>query len=195
MRFRWHRRYGAALLILAFVLSWRLSRTSQEETTVKVHDASVSTDYYLKRFTATQVDLNDQGRYTLTGEEMLHFAGAEGLATLKRPHIRYTKEGDAPWTADALNGVLLEQDQRVRLQDDVRIDYAGDNKRERLTIYSDNMEFLIPDSFAETRDAVRIEQPEGETRAVGLQLDLLKRRMTLISDVRSRYLSTDHDHE
>lgn|GEM_PF-6803426 len=191
----WHRRYGIALLVLAFVLSWRLSRTSQEETTVKVQDASVNTDYYLTHFKATQVDLTDQGRYTLTGEEMLHFAGNEGLATIKRPHILYTREGDAPWVADALNGVLLEQEQRVRLQDDVRIGYAGRNRNERLTIYSDSMEFVIPESFVETRDAVRIEQPEGETRAIGLQLDMRRRQLKLMSDVRSQYLFSDHDHD
>jgi len=195
MRLRWHRRYGIVLLILAFVLSWRLSRTSLEESTVKVTDTSVSTDYYLKHFKATQIDMADQSRYTLTGEEMLHFAGNEGLATVKRPHIRYTKEGGVPWEADAMNGVILEQDQRVRLQDDVRIDYSGRERSERLTIYSDNMEFLIPDSFAQTRDAVRIEQPEGETLAVGLQLDMKRRHLTLISDVRSQFLPSGHDHD
>jgi len=131
----------------------------------------------------------------MTGEEMLHFSGHEGLATIKRPRILYIKEGDVLWMADALNGVLLDREQRVRLQDDVRIDYSGGDRSERLTIYSDNMEFLIPDSFAETRDAVRIEQPEGETRAVGFRLDMRQRHLTLISDVRSQYFLNDHDHE
>jgi len=172
-----------------------LSRDSQEGVSVKVQDASVSTDYFLRHFKATQIDLSDQGRYTLTGDEMLHFAGSEGLATLKRPHIRYAIEGGAPWEVSALNGVLVEQEQRVRLQDNVRIDYSGRDRGERLTIFSDNMEFLIPDSFAETRDAVRIEQPDSVTHAVGFQLYMNQRRLTLISNVRSKYLPSSHDHD
>jgi len=192
MRFRWHRRYSVVLLLLIFALSWRLSRDSQDGDAVKVQDASVSTDYYLRHFKATQIDLADQGRYTLTGDEMLHFAGNEGLATLKRPHIRYTKDGGVPWEASALNGVLVEREERVRLQDNVKIDYSGRDRGERLTIYSDNMEFLIPNSFAETRDAVRIVQSDSETLAVGLQLDMKRRHLTLISDVRSQYLPSSH---
>ncbi len=183
--FYWHKRYGVLVLLLAFFLSWQLSRQSVEPGSDRVPDLSVVPDFFVRNSHGLYIDRNAGKHYRISADEIRHFDGGD-MSIMSQPSIEISKKGHHYWSVQAREGVFMGDQEQVSFQGDVVMRSEADSPAEVLTIHSETILVDLSLGIASTSDRVRIDHANGQTVAQGMRADFNRRQVGLLENVRSR---------
>jgi len=178
-----NRRAVLAVLAIAAVAaasSW-LSRESREPEPTAV--APAAPDYFTRDFIAVTTGTDGRRRQELRAERMVHLPDAD-IIELTAPHLVVYDDNMRGWYASAQEGKVKDAGAIVRLTGNVRV--RQDEPRP-MELRTEVLHIYPKRNYAETEKPVTITAPEGRLEAVGLQADMERRELILLSKVRGVY--------
>ena len=175
-------------LVLAFTFGLALHMVEQYTSTIASSTTpeteTEESEYYGEKLIHRQYDNTGRLQQTLTAKESRYYASS-GITHFIAPALT-SQDKQKGWQINAAKGRLSDNSTQLYLEDDVRIQSVTDEpdflllETNRLTYHSDQ-------SKATTNDPVTIRSRRGTTNATGISLDTSSQRLTLKSDVRTRY--------
>ncbi len=166
-------------LLVVVVWSWKNLTQVDSEMVVKKNDTP---DFFFSKFKSTVMDASGQVHYELTSDMLYHYPD-DDRAVLEFPVITLFQNSEQVWRVRANSGVMIDNGEQFVLKGGVSLFREADGlslKTEELTVWPNQ-------SRAETDQPVLLANSQGEIKAVGMQADLSKERLTLLSQVRGRY--------
>lgn len=175
--------------------------------------ASHEPDYRITNFHAIDLDENGRLRYELTADQLTHFPQPE-RAELTAPQMVFyrntststgkpTVNGDAgnlvlpppavdPWQLTAARGSIADGGDRLDLEGDVRVSRvgtSGDRPDDMgMTMETSRLTVFGKQEVATTDSPVFLNGDRAQLHGVGMQIDLKKGQMHLLSQVRGYYV-------
>lgn len=180
------RSFTLVALLLAAVLSgwWFYGNDSPDD---KVSDPiSDDFDYFLSEFELLEMDDSGALKHTLVAENLYHYPDRK-QSTLARPRMMFYEDSRMAWEISAEQGVIQDEDRRIFLSGDVRINYMSRRQGQDFEVFTEQLYVWPEEQRAETDDPVRIEQLSRTTWSTGMKAEFEVRRLDLLSDVRGRY--------
>lgn len=178
--------------------------------------ASLEPDYRITEFHAIDLDENGHLRYELTARQLLHYPDPEERAELTAPEMVFYRNVTAdpgqdvngmniaagaptpaataydPWRLTATRGRIAEGGERLDLDGEVRVTRAstgGDNASAMpLTMETARLTVFGKQEIATTDSPVLLTSDRAQLHGVGMQIDLKKGQMHLLSQVRGYYV-------
>lgn len=178
---------GVAILVLMFFLL-SYSETGTPPAFIGQTPAEQRSDYYLKQSTSTDFNALGQREAILRSESTVHIPNGD-KARLLQPHLELYENDQLIWTVNSQIGFLSQQGQLIELEQ--RVIVTSGNQQ---TIFNTPQLTIEPDKkLAKTRKPVTLRNPNGFTRAIGLQADLAKQEVYLLKQVRGQYQGVSED--
>lgn len=172
---------GVAILVLMFFLL-SYSETGTPPAFTEQTPTKQRSDYYLKHSTSTEFNALGQREAILQSKYTVHVP-AGNKARLLSPHLELYENDQLIWTVDSQIGLLSQQGQLIELEQ--RVIAASGNQQ---TIFNTPQLTIEPNKkLAKTSKPVTLRNPNGFTRAIGLQADLAKQEVYLLDQVRGQY--------
>lgn len=170
-------------------------------------------DYRITNFHAIDLDENGRLRYELTAEQLTHFPQPE-RAELTAPQMVFYRNtstgtgkpmasGDAgnlalspvavdPWQLTAARGSIADGGDRLDLEGDVRVSRVGSGSDRPgdmgMTMETSRLTVFGKQEVATTDSPVFLNGDRAQLHGVGMQIDLKKGQMHLLSQVRGYYV-------
>ncbi|TDY01090.1 LPS export ABC transporter periplasmic protein LptC [Thiohalophilus thiocyanatoxydans] len=144
-------------------------------------------DYYLENFTATSMGENGVAKHRLVADYLEHYPDDDSVV-IQQLTLDLFRQDLPPWTAQANQGVVYEQGERVELSGEVELHRPATDHDEALTLLTEKLTVYPQREYAETDAAVTITSDSSETRAIGMQLDVAQGLLELLSDTRGTYV-------
>lgn len=150
-------------------------------------------DYSITAFHA--VDLDEQGRlrYELAAETLVHYATPE-RAELKAPEMVFyrnnSEAGDAtsePWQLTADTGAIASGGDRLDLHGNVQVARLAEEGSGRMTLQAEQLTVYGREERAATDGPVTLSSPLASLTGKGMNIDMKKGQMHLLSQVRGHY--------
>ncbi|RMD79219.1 MAG: LPS export ABC transporter periplasmic protein LptC, partial [Gammaproteobacteria bacterium] len=107
-------------------------------------------------------------------------------ARVVQPRLELLRPQGPPWVLEAPRGRVLEEGRLVWLEGGVRLSRRRPG-RGPLVLSTVRLRVRPYQGLAETEEPVRIRDPWGELRAVGLRAELNRDRLELLREVRGVY--------
>ncbi len=130
-------------------------------------------------------------RYHFQAEEMRHFQPnarrqtARDYTQITQPRLTIHQDQQAPWQLQAKQGHASAKGETLLLRE--RVIARQEGELGATSLHSSKL-ILKPDrQYAETDKPVIIRTPDSHTQAIGLQADLQRKKITLLSRVRSTH--------
>ncbi|MFP5440746.1 MAG: LPS export ABC transporter periplasmic protein LptC [Gammaproteobacteria bacterium] len=176
--------------------------------------ASNEPDYRITNFHAIDLDENGRLRYELTAEQLTHYPQPE-RAELTAPQMVFYRNTSAdtgasttgtdapasqqqqpvavdPWQLTAVRGSIADGGDRLDLEGDVRVSRAGtggDRPGDMgMTLETARLTVFGKQEVATTDSPVFLNGDRAQLHGVGMQIDLKKGQMHLLSQVRGYYV-------
>ncbi|MFZ5757867.1 MAG: LPS export ABC transporter periplasmic protein LptC [Pseudomonadota bacterium] len=168
--------------------------------------ASQEPDYRITDFHAIDLDETGRLRYELTATHLVHYPNPE-RADLTAPEMVFYRNGhpeDAnvaaqlppdPWQLTARRGRIADGGERLDLEGGVKVARVsagtGDTVQAdaiRMTLESERLTVFGRQEVATTDSPVRLSSDRAELTGVGMQIDLKKGQMHLLSQVKGHYV-------
>ncbi|MGD8796797.1 MAG: LPS export ABC transporter periplasmic protein LptC [Thiohalophilus sp.] len=143
-------------------------------------------DYFLQDFTATTLDKSGEPQHRLVADYLEHFPDDDTIVITQLKLSMYRKDLP-PWTAQARQGVVYEEGERVELSGEVELYRPAIGREEALTLKTEQLTVYPRREYAETDAAVTITGDRSETRAKGMSLDMQRGLLKLRADTRGTY--------
>lgn len=177
-----------SLLLTAFIGAgalW-LGQKSEERPQERQQRSSSGADYYMTRFTATEMDESGHPLHRLQAEYLVHSVEDDTIELIQ-PRATLFRPDEADWQLQANHGVVEEKGDLLRLKGDVlarQPAYADQS----ITEFRTNTLLLRPnDHYAETGDPVVLTHGRNRIDAVGMRAYFEEERIELLSAVRGYY--------
>lgn len=171
---------GAAVVVAVVSRGWLVQTTPPAELP---EAAPAKADYYLRD---AEVDvMDDSGRlsYRLKTDELLRFS--DHSSRLTKVDIDSLGGKDGVWRLEAGQAKITENQELMLLSGGVKMQTNG--PRGRTLLITESMKVELNNDRMDTNDPVRIEGPEFQTQAVGMQASFKSRNLTLLNKVQTRY--------
>lgn len=175
--------------------------------------ASNEPDYRITNFHAIDLDENGRLRYELTAEQLTHYPQPE-RAELTAPQMVFYRNTSTnhdkpagngatgslelppaavdPWQLTAVRGNIVEGGDRLDLEGDVRVSRVGtggDTPGDMgMTLETARLTVFGKQEVATTDSPVFLNGDRAQLHGVGMQIDLKKGQMHLLSQVRGYYV-------
>lgn len=165
--------------------------------------ASKEPDYGIENFHAVDLDETGHLRYELTATHLVHYAAPE-RAELSDPEMVFYRNAtpddpDAeqgpvePWQLTAARGRIAQGGERVDLEGNVKVTRSAHDDGEgvdavRMTMETSHMTVFGKQEVATTDAAVHLTADRSVLDGVGMQVDLKKGQMHLLSQVKGEYV-------
>ena len=172
------------LLFLAAASWWALTLVDPDRRPIFT-TSKEGPDHFMEEFTS--ITLNEAGIpiHQLKAVSMTHFPN-QRHSELTDPIMTFYKEDNSSWVASAKEGRILDDGNEVFLQGDVNIRQPG--KRSTIvTIVTRDLHVLPNEDFAETPNAVVMQQADNTVTAVGMQAHFGHGVVDFLSEVRGWY--------
>lgn len=154
---------------------------------------SMAPDYTITAFHAIDLDEGGRLRYELAAERLVHF-GKPDHAELVAPDMVFYRNGtpgepvaSEPWQLTANTGTITENGERLDLVGDVKVARLVEDGTGRMTMESPQLTVFGNQEFASTDGPVTLRSAQAELTGIGMQIDMKKGQMQLLSQVRGRY--------
>lgn len=141
-------------------------------------------DYYGEKLIHRQYSNNGKLQQTLMATES-HYYPDSGLTHFSSPAL-VSQNDTGGWQINAAKGRLSDNSTQLYLEDDVRIQSVT-GEPDFLLLETSRLTYHADRGQATTNDPVTIRSRRGTTHATGISLDTFSQRLTLKSDVRTRY--------
>jgi len=135
-----------------------------------------------------QQHFNSQGQlaYSLQAKHANQFE-AKAVAQLNSPSITLFRAGAPDWHASAQTGLTVNNGELIELNGDVIIQQDKVTHENPTTLSTTSLLLSPKKEYAETQEPVTIQQGSSVTHAVGMNVDTRAGKISLLSNVKSRY--------
>lgn len=166
----WPRRQLLLLLLLGGIgiAAWWLMRTGAPDTRVLGARERLP-DYVVRDFSAVETDASGQPSRELVALELRHYAD-EDISELTHPRMELFQADGPPWRAQARNGTVFGNGERVRLTGDVQLDREGHGEFRETHLETQRIDILRAEAVAETNLPVSIRSDDDTLTANGMRL-------------------------
>ncbi|PJK11175.1 LPS export ABC transporter periplasmic protein LptC [Lysobacteraceae bacterium NML120232] len=142
-------------------------------------------DYTLHQFQLTSLKKDGSEAFTLIAPKLERNPESREL-NIATPRFHFPDSKQRRWRAQSQTAWVNAEGSEVRLNQDVLLDAPeGESK---LRLETSSLDVLLEENIAKTDAAVLITQPGTIIRGRGLEAQLDANRVTLKSEVRSRYV-------
>ena len=171
------------LLLAAIASGWSVWRQSRP-----VDDGVLKTrpDYVLRDFEITSLDKQGQESFTLRGP-VLQREPADKTMTLQTPLFLVPDRSGKYWEVRAKQGIVPADGKQLDLRGTVHAaSPAGVGPETR--IETSQLSLFPQENRASSQTAVTVTRPGLTMRGVGMQADFDRQQVSLLSQVRTRYV-------
>jgi LPS export ABC transporter protein LptC len=141
-------------------------------------------DYYLRDATVDVMDDSGRLSYRLRTTELLRYS--DHSSRLANVQVESLGGEQGVWRLEAGQARIAENQEQMLLSDKVRMQTEGPQGTTYLT--TQTLQVGLKDKRLATGDPVRIEGPDFEAQADGMQASFGSRDLTLLDNVRTRYV-------
>jgi LPS export ABC transporter protein LptC len=145
--------------------------------------APAQADYYLRDAVVDVMDDSGRLSYRMKTDELLRFR--DHSSRLTNVEIDSLGGKDGVWRLEAGQAALTENQQLMTLSGGVKM--QTDGPQGHTTLVTETMKVELNNNRMATTAPVRIEGPEFQTQAVGMEAGFKSRNLTLMSKVQTRY--------
>ncbi len=177
---------GLIVVLILAVFSWWLQQREDLSQGVEEEGDGHVVDYAIRDFEMAAMDDTGKPRHHLTALSMEHYADDDS-AKLERPNLQVYRKNGEPWVVKSDSALVYQGGSVVHMQGAVqmrRLDEAGQTSMQvdtrDLWVYADQ-------EYAESAEAVVIQDSMGVTRAEGMKVDIKAGRLQLLAAVRGEY--------
>lgn len=170
-----------AIGALAAASGW-LSRESRRPDTPAA-DIPAAPDYFTRDFVAVTTGPDGLPQRELRAEQMLHLPENNTLE-LTAPHLVLFEGATPRWQVSANRGRVERDGDTVLLEGEVLLQEGAPRQ---LNLATDTLHIYPDRQYAETAAPVTLTAPEGRVAAVGMEADMNRRQINLLSKVQGVY--------
>ncbi|WP_019449650.1 LPS export ABC transporter periplasmic protein LptC [Cupriavidus sp. BIS7] len=177
------------LLLMAIVAGstfWLVQINSPHEDTAKTQVKRHVPDYYMERFSATELAEDGNTKIRFTGVKMDHFEDDQTYE-VTTPAMRNYAPDRPPVTVNAKRGVMNAEGSIIDLYGDafiVRQAGVDVSKDPRMTAASQYFQLLVNDDIVKTDKPVELTRGQSVMTANGLIFNNVTREVQLLGNVR-----------
>ncbi len=182
------------LLLMAIVAGstfWLVQLNSPREDTANAGAKRHEPDYYMERFSATELAVDGSTKIRFTGVKMLHFEDDQTY-DVTTPAMRAYEPDRPPVTANANRGVMNAEGSIIDLYGNafvVRQAGPDTSKDPRMTAASQYFQLLVNDDIIKTDKPVQLTRGPSVMTANGLIFNNVTREVQLLGNVRGTIIT------
>lgn len=181
----WRAGLTAALLLAAIVCGWSVWTYSGGGADAK---ASTRSDYVLHDYEIVSLDSQGKESFTLRGPRLQRDPGAKSM-TLETPLFLVPDRHGAYWDVRAQRGLVPDDGKQLQLRGQV-IATSPAQTPPPTRIETEQLNLFPSENRATSTATVTLTRPGLTMRGRGLQADFDRQQVSLLSDVRTRYVPT-----
>lgn len=181
----WRSGLTIVLLLAAIVCGWSVWTYSGGGSDGKIATRS---DYVLHDFELVSLDSQGKESFTLRGPRLQRDPGAKSM-TLETPLFLVPDRNGAYWDVRAHRGLVPDDGKQLQLRGKV-IANSPEHVPPPTRIETEQLNLFPSENRATSPAAVTITRPGLTMRGRGLQADFDRQQVSLLSDVRTRYVPT-----
>lgn len=149
-------------------------------------------DYIITAFHAVDLDPTGRLRYELAAELLTHYPNPERAELLTPDMVFHRNAQDAgatpdPWQLTAETGRISDDGNRVDLNGTVRVARLIEDQAGAMMLETETLTVYGREEKAVTDVAVSLTSAQASLTGVGMEIDMAKGRMHLLSQVRGHY--------
>ena len=171
------------LLLAAGITGWSVWRQYHPDQDVVLTSRP---DYVLHDYEIVSLDKLGKESFTLRGPQ-LQRDPADKTMTLNTPHFEVPDRAGHYWNVDAKRGFVPAGGGQLQLTGEV-IAVSPPQSPPATRIETESLTLLLGEHHAQTSDAVTITQPGLTMRGIGMRADLDRQHVSLLSQVKARYV-------
>jgi len=178
------RAFVATGLLLPLLTFWIINPESESESTTQsalTHGA----DYYLNGSQVKEFDEQGQLKTTLSADKLTHYPD-EKLSSLISPSIQMLDKEGTPVTVSSKTGTLFDNEDRMTLDEDVRVTH-NPNTLDASLFTTSSLNLNRRSGIASTESPIEITSKHFKTTATGMTINLNSRTSDLLSDVKGTF--------
>lgn len=168
------------ILFLALVVSLWLIHRSLSQPAQKPVDVKKTPDAFMKDAVYMSFDEEGNLHNKISTKKMVHYA-YDNMSNFIKPDIIFFASNRAPWYVSADNGQSKDGIDVVNLSNNVKIYEPASKTNHELTITTSNLIIFPKLKTVKTSEPITIIQPGTIVNAVGLNADLKKGEVVLLS--------------
>jgi len=176
------------LLLMAIVAGstfWLVQVNTPPEAGAERTAARHEPDYYMDRFSATELNTDGTTKLRFTGDKMIHFADDQTYE-VTRPAMRAYQPQRPPVTVTADRGRMNAEGSVIDLYGNGfvdRVQGADPAKDPRMTAASEYFQLLVNDDIVKTDKPVKLTRGPSVMTANGLVFNNVTREVQLLGNV------------
>lgn len=183
--FTWRAGVTAILLLAAIVSGWsvwRLSGGGAEQA------AATRSDYVLHDYEIVSLDAEGDESFTLRGPRLQRDPGAKSMS-LETPQFLVPDRHGAYWDVRAQRGLVPDDGKELRLRGHV-VANSPKQTPPPTRIETEELNLFPRENRAASAATVTLTRPGLTMRGRGMRADFDRQQVSLLSDVRTRYVPT-----
>ena len=150
--------------------------------------ASTSSDYVLHDFEIVSLDSQGKESFTLRGPRLQRDPGAKSM-TLETPVFQVPDRSGNYWDVRAMRGLVPDDGGQLQLRGKV-VATSPEQAPPPTRIETEQLNLFPRQNRATSAATVSITRPGLTMRGHGMQADFDRQQVSLLSDVRTRYVPT-----
>lgn len=176
------------LLVVAGLIlaSWWFQNLIDTKPELVTLDEVRFANYFLRDFEIKSHDSQGQLRYILAAAELDNYE-KESMAELKQVKIESFSQ-DANWTLQAERGEFYQQDKRIELFDNVRLERPATQQSKALSLKTGHIVFYPEKEELKSDDDVFISSEQSQIQSKGMHFNNKLGILTLESEVKATYV-------
>ena len=181
----WRTGLTLVLLLAAIVCGWSVWKYAGGG---EADTAATRSDYVLHDFEIVSLDSQGKESFTLRGPRLQRDPGAKSM-TLETPVFQVPDRNGAYWDVRAQRGLVPDDGKQLRLRGKV----VANSPRQTpppTRIETEQLNLFPRQNRATSAATVSITRPGLTMRGHGMQADFDRQQVSLLSDVRTRYVPT-----
>jgi len=162
---------------------WLIDKSNQPEPPSPPPNQGKQTDYFMENYHIISIDKHGNPFRWLSGPKLAYFNN--GQTQLQQPTLQFHQQKQH-WLLTAKNGNIYNND-KIDLKGNVEIQQLS-GQTKSLDIKTEQLEIRLSDNIASTNDKVVVSSENGEIRAQGMRIDFSNHQLSLLSQVKGRYV-------
>ncbi len=135
-------------------------------------------DYIIERFSAVRMGKDGKPSYIVSGDKLVH-RPVDDASDIDKPVVRNMGEGRPPMDIHAARARVDENNTRVVLKDNVRVDRAASGKSAAMVMTTQAMTVYTDEDRMETDQPVQVVQGGASMTAQGMRANNATREVHL----------------
>ncbi|MRV73009.1 LPS export ABC transporter periplasmic protein LptC [Duganella sp. FT92W] len=176
---RW--RLGLTLtagVLFAFGSLWLVQLLNRSADDMQADLRANEPDYIIEQFSAVRMGKDGKPSYIVSGDKLVH-RPIDDASDIDKPVVRNMAEGRPPMDIHAARARVDENNTRVTLKDNVRVDRAASGKSAAMVMTTQAMTVYPDEDRMETDQPVQVVQGGASMTAQGMRANNATREVHL----------------